>query len=384
MTSLLSDEELLAMLVGFDSTSHKSNLPLADFICEYLARPGIQVERVPSPDGDKVNLVVRVGNGDPGDRTGLALAGHMDVVPAEEPAWQSDPFTLTKVGDSYFGRGACDMKGFLALAINAAAAADPSYYRHPLVLVLTYDEEVGTAGARHLAGTWADAASLPKATIVGEPTSLRVIRMHKGYLDFRIVIEGLSAHSGYPHLGQSAIEPMGRLIVALTGLRETLEGETPPNAEYFPEVPFVPLNIARVTGGTALNIVPDRCTLDCCLRLLPGMPSDQIVDRVRQVIARAIGDARYSFAVDGEGPPMLLAEETAIYRALCSAMGQTETLSASYATDAGWLQELGMECAVWGPGSIEVAHKPNESIPISEFNRAAETLQRLIHQFCLD
>jgi acetylornithine deacetylase len=236
MPSLLSNEELLAVLVGFDSTSRKSNLPLADFICEYLTRPGIRVERVPSPDSDKVNLVVRVGSGGLGDRTGLALAGHMDVVPAEEPDWRSDPFTLTQVGDSYFGRGACDMKGFLALAINAVAAADPSSYRHPLVLVLTYDEEVGTAGARHLAGTWTGAASLPKATIVGEPTSLRVIRMHKGYLDFHVVIEGLSAHSGYPHLGRSAIEPMGRLIVALTALRETLEGETPPHSEYFPEV----------------------------------------------------------------------------------------------------------------------------------------------------
>jgi acetylornithine deacetylase len=208
--------------------------------------------------------------------------------------------------------------------------------------------------------------------------------MHKGYLDFRVVIEGLSAHSGYPHLGRSAIEPMGRLIVALTELRETLAGETPPNAEYFPEVPFVPLNIARVMGGTALNIVPDRCTLGCCMRLLPGMSSEEILDRVGQVVARAVGEARYSFAVHGEGPPLLLAEDAAIYQALCYAVGQSETLSASYATDAGWLQELGMECAVWGPGSIEVAHKPNESIPISEFNRAAETLQRLIHRFCFN
>ena len=144
----LSDVELLARLVAFDSTSHNSNLPVADFISDYLDRPGVRIERNPSPDGDKANLIVTVGpEVDDATRDGLALSGHMDVVPAEEPEWRTDPFVLTESDGAYYGRGSSDMKGFVALAVNAAARASGSNLRRPLSLILTYDEEVGTLGA---------------------------------------------------------------------------------------------------------------------------------------------------------------------------------------------------------------------------------------------
>ena len=307
----------------------------------------------------------------------------MDVVPAEEPEWRTDPFTLTRLGDKLVGRGACDMKGFLALAMNALVAAQSNGLARPLALVFTFDEEVGTVGARHFTKTWPEAINLPRNTIVGEPTSLRVIRMHKGHLEFRVSITGQSAHSGYPHLGRNAIEPVGKLIQALTDLRRELESEPQPYAEYFPEVPFVALNVARISGGTAINIVPDGCVLEGGIRLLPGMDKETSVHRLRQVAANVLENVSYEFDVMGEAPPMLLAESAPIYQALCAETGQIDTLSASYATDAGWLQSVGMQCAIFGPGSIEVAHKPNESIPVHQLHEAAGILERIVHQFCV-
>jgi len=196
--AVLSDADLLARLVAFDTTSRNSNLPLADFLCDYLDRPGVRIERQPSPDGTKTNVVAWLGpepGGPEGERPGLVLSGHMDVVPAEEEGWQSDPFTLADAGDRWVARGACDMKGFLAIAANAAVGAGPAL-RAPLALVFTYDEEVGTLGARHLLESYAAGRLLPRSAIIGEPTSLRVARAHKGHLKMRITLHGRSAHSG--------------------------------------------------------------------------------------------------------------------------------------------------------------------------------------------
>src|SRR5436305_2824228 len=277
---LLADAELLARLVAFDTTSRNSNLPLAGFLCDYLDRPGVRIARNPSADGRKANVVAWVGPEPTGDRRGLVLSGHMDVVPAEEEEWQSDPFTLADAGDRWVARGACDMKGFLAVAANLAAEAQPEHWRAPLALVFTYDEEVGTLGAKRLTETFPPAASLPRSTIIGEPTSLRVVRTHKGHTKLRITLHGTSAHSGYPHLGANAIEPAGRVIVALTALRRELEAEVAPHRELFPEVPFVPLNLGTVHGGSAINVVPDRCAVEVGFRPLPGVATEELIARI--------------------------------------------------------------------------------------------------------
>ncbi len=381
--TLLSDVDLLSRLVGFDSVSRNSNLPLADFICEYLDRPGIRIQRNPSPDGCKTNLVITIGPEGDVQREGLVLSGHMDVVPADEDDWRSDPFVLTASGETLVGRGASDMKGFLALATNAAARLDPATLAHPLVFIFTYDEEVGTVGAKHFADTWPDASMMPKSAVIGEPTSLQVIRMHKGHLAFRITVEGTPAHSGYPHLGTSAIEPVGRTIVALSDLRRKLAAERPPHGEHFPEVPFVPLNIGQVAGGSAINVVPDHCELHVGFRLLPDMESEPVLTRVRETLDAALGSTPYAMEVEYDSPPMLLDEGAPVHRSLCNHMGQRETRSVSYATDAGWLQTLGFECVIWGPGAIEVAHKPNESMPLAQFEHAAGLITRVIQEHCM-
>jgi acetylornithine deacetylase len=378
----LSDAELLARLVGFDSTSRNSNLPIADFLCDYLDRPGARIARNLSPDGTKTNVIAWLGPEPEGDRRGLVLSGHMDVVPADEEGWRHDPFALADEGDRWVGRGSCDMKGFLALATNLAVEADPQKWRAPLALVFTYDEEVGTLGAKRLTESFPAAERLPRSAIIGEPTSLRVARTHKGHAKLRVTLHGVSAHSGYPHLGSNAIEPAGRVIVALAALRRELKGEAPPNRELFPEVPYVPLNVGTVHGGSAINVVPDRCVVEVGFRPLPGVTSEELIERVSRAARAAAAPFEPAIELLSDSPPMLLDEASPIHRHLRDLTGQSAGASVSFATDAGWLQRLGMDCAIFGPGSIEVAHKPNEFLPKDEFVAARGLLVRTIRHFC--
>lgn len=413
----LSDVELLDRLVAFDTTSRNSNLPLARFLADYLDRPGVEIRELPSPDGDKANLWVRLGppldaaRGD-GQRPGLVLSGHMDVVPADDvDRWSSDPFRLTDGGDRLVGRGSADMKGFLALAANAAAELDPERLRHPLVLLLTYDEELGCLGAEYLAKSWADGGGvdepLPRAALVGEPTELRVVRFHKGHLKLRLDYRGVSAHSAYPHLGASAIEAAAEGVRALTALRRELEGERVDASDHFPEAPFVTLNVGTIRGGAAINVVPDRCAVEVGVRLLPGMETEPMVERVRSAVGarRASGAGEDgpdespdtppssaaeaapqveppSLEVHSASPPLAVPEEATILEALLEATGQERPDAVSYATDAGWLQHMGLDCAIWGPGSIEVAHKPDEWMPKADLARARDLLDGLVRRFC--
>jgi acetylornithine deacetylase len=281
------------------------------------------------------------------------------------------------------GRGAADMKGFLALAINRLARLDPARLRRPLALLLTYDEEVGTLGARRFAESGRTPPGLPRDVIIGEPTSLRVVRLHKGMIRLQLAFRGRAAHSGYPHLGRNAIEPAARAIAALAGLRLELEAERPPHGEHFPEVPYPALNVGVVSGGSAVNVIPDRCTVQVGIRLLPEMKAEAMTERVRATVADALPGEPFELTELGESPAMMLDEHAAFYRELCDLVGQHGTKSVAFATDAGWLQTIGLRCAVFGPGSIEVAHRPNEFLPLAEFERAGELLDDIIRRRCL-
>ena len=361
----LSDLDLFRRLVAIDSTSAISNLPIANELANYLDRADA-IEFIRSDAEEKANLLIRFG---PDAQGGLILSGHMDAVPATESNWDSDPFTLTEKDDRYVGRGAADMKGFLALAANAAL--DSTSLKKPLYLLFTYDEEVGTLGAKRFAETWDRSRPLARHCIIGEPTSFRSVRAHKGHLKLRFTTTGKSAHSGYPHLGSNAIEKAIPILEALATLRRELESEPIEHADLFADAPYVPLNIATIHGGSAVNIVPDRCTIDVGIRLLPGMTTEAMRKRVPQP-AEILSDS----------PPMLLPESSDIYQAIQPHAAKGRPESVSFASDAGWLQSLGVECLLFGPGAIEVAHKANEFIPKDEFHRAGPILRELIARFC--
>lgn len=379
----ISDEQLLARLVGFDTVSQRSNLPLVDFLAAYLDRPGVRLLYDRSEGGDKANLVVFLGpEVDPERRDGLLLSGHTDVVPAEEPGWESDPFELVDRGDRWVGRGSADMKGFVALAANLAAGLDPARLAHPLVLLFTYDEELGTVGAADFVRRWPRERPLPRRSLVGEPTSLHAVRVHKGHAKLRLTVDGESAHSAYPQLGRSAIEPAARAVTALAELRGRLEGEPWPHGELFPQTPFVTLNVGTIHGGTAVNVVPECCVVELGFRTLPGVEAAALAELARQAVQEALDGAPHRLELLQESPPLLVADDNPLYRELCALVDQEETVSVSYASDAGWLQTLGMDCLLWGPGDIEVAHRPNEWLPKDEMERAAGLLRRLVERHC--
>jgi acetylornithine deacetylase len=340
----------------------------------------VRITRNPSADGAKTNLVVATGPETP-DREGLVLSGHMDVVPAGGPEWRSDPFAMQEAGDRYVGRGTADMKGFLALAANRLATLDPALLRRPLALLFTYDEEVGTLGARRFTESFPDTDRLPRNVVIGEPTELRVVRAHKGMVRLRLGFTGQAAHSGYPHLGRSAIEPAARAVVALAALRRTMEAERPPNAQVFAAVPFAALNVGAISGGSAANVIPDRCEVQLGIRLLPGMTAEQIAERVLAAVRGAVEEP-VTLEPLSESPAMMLDADAPIHRTLCEAVGQREPHSVMFSSDAGWLQRVGFDCVLFGPGNIEVAHQPNEFLPVAEFRRAGTILDAPILRSC--
>jgi acetylornithine deacetylase len=274
------------------------------------------------------------------------------------------------------------MKGFLALAVNLAREAASRPLAAPLVLLLTYDEEVGTLGARHLHDTWPADRPLPRLALVGEPTELAPVRAHKGHLKARFTFRGTSAHSAYPHLGRNAVEPAGRLIVALSELREALAAERSASSADFPEVPFAALNVARVEGGTAINVVPERCVVEVGVRLLPDTDAGELETRLRAAASRAAPELPAEWELLSISPPMQAPLDATLFRQLCALAGAPKEPTAGYATDAGWLQGMGMECVLFGPGSIRVAHKPDEHVPVADLVRARGLLAALVATHC--
>ena len=377
--------ELLEQLVAYDTTSGTSTRGITGFIEDALG-PDVRVQLFPDATGLHVNLLAIAGPEPTEGREGLTLSGHLDVVPATEAGWESEPFTPTIREGRLYARGSTDMKGFIAIAIRAMRdAAGAGRLTRPLALLLTHNEEVGSLGAQAMVRDLPRSQHLPRHCIVGEPTSLSVVRMHKGHLKLRFTLRGKAAHSGTPHLGRSAIEPAGRLIVALAELRREFEAIRTDTSDLFPEVPHPVLNLGRVSGGGALNVIPDSCEVDIGLRLLPGMTGGPSRARLESLAREVTGMARLEAEVLNDNPSMLLPEQAFIHQAALALTGQEGSRGVSYASDAGILsREMDMDCILWGPGDMGVAHRPNEYIQLDELERGGVMLERFIARFCTD
>jgi len=262
-------------------------------------------------------------------------------------------------------------------------AEAPAGLEHPLVLLFTYDEELGTIGARHLVETWSPVEPLPRAAVIGEPTSLAVVRMHKGHFKLRIVVLGRPGHSAYPASGKNAIEMAGDVIHELRRLGRELAGEAPPEAALFGEARHATINLATIAGGTALNVIPGRCVLEIGIRLLPGMTGADMSERVRRAVERAVGTDAYALEIINESPAMATPDAAPIHGTLCALAGQAGSRAVAFTTDGGWLGKLDLDCVVFGPGSIQAAHKPNEWLPTAEFERAAGLLESVVERLCV-
>jgi len=382
MSTPLTDLELLRRLIAFDSVSASGTAEIAAFLVEYLDSAGVHVETVTTVvDGvDQVNLIAWRGRLGP-SRDGLVLSGHLDVVPAPAEEWSTPPFTLTEIDDRLHGRGTSDMKGFVAIAANVLRGLGDTPVM-PLMVMLSAQEEVGALGARELVEHWPLPEPPPIACLVGEPTELTVVAMHKGHTKVRIHVHGQSAHSGTPDDGDNAIDRAGRCLVGLGELREALRRERSAYGDAGGAVPFPALNIGRIAGGTAINVVPDHCTIELGIRALPGQASADLIARVRATIAAMDDGDRCEIEIINDTPALDPTPEAPFVSMLYELRGQSALTGVSYASDGSVFQKgFDMTCALCGPGSMSRAHKPDEYITLQELRDGRDVVTTLLERW---
>ncbi|MFT4977992.1 MAG: acetylornithine deacetylase [Myxococcota bacterium] len=378
----MATEQTLARLVSYPTVSDRPLTALAAYLAERSEALGMTVEVFETSPG-KHNVVARAG---PEGTDGLALCGHMDVVPVEGQAWSSDPFTLTARDGALYGRGACDMKGFIAAAVEAVGRLPLDRLRRELLFIWTHDEEVGGMGSAALAGQLAG-RRLPTATWIGEPTGFRVCRFHPGHLAVRIRCTGRAAHSSRPELGLNAIQLAAHAIVALEALADALTHERVdlPGLER----PWTVMNTGCIHGGAAINIVPEHCDVLVGLRPPPGADSARLLVRIQQTLAPLAARARDQggdivASHEHELPALLTPADTVLEHLLRPHADRPETVGMPFGTDAGNLTALGAAPLIFGPGSIDVAHRPDEHISIPELHRATDLIAQVARARCLD
>ena len=381
MTGLTcTTEEMLARLIAFDTTSRDGNIPLIEFVEYYLDGWAVPHFRVDYEAGKKTNLFATIG---PDTAGGIVLSGHTDVVPVDGQPWSSDPFALTGKDDGkLYGRGTCDMKGFIAVALAMVPRFVHANLKSPIHLALSCEEDVGCKGVRPLVAHMRDHLPKPRAVLVGEPTSMQVVNAHKSAVTFNTEVLGHEAHSSLTHLGVNAIMVAGELLAEINRIRAEVIAEGDPSGRFDP--PFSTVHVGTIEGGTAKNIIPRRCAFAWETRLLPSADPGFVPTRF-EAFAKQLEPAMQAIA-SGSGiatreintVPALApeidspAEHLALH--LASANG---TYAVSYCTEAGLFQQIGVPAVVCGPGSIEQAHKPDEFIAVSELRKCEQFMHRL-------
>lgn len=378
----LSAREILDRLVAFPTVSRESNLPLIDWVEEYLGSHGIACHRHWSPERDKAALFAQVG---PMIAGGVVLSGHTDIVPVEGQNWASDPWTVEERGGRLYGRGTCDMKGFDALAIWALVEGHYLGLSRPLQIALSYDEEVGCTGAPPLIA--AMQAVLPQAelVIVGEPSRMKCVNGHKGGAGYRVQVKGYEVHSSLLPEGVSAIMEAARLINWLNARNEEVQARpVSPLAALF-RPPFTTLHSGMIKGGTAHNITAADCEFVMEFRIVPGeTPADWYalweaeVDRLRRAMQAVRPEAGIILTQFFDVPPLVPERDGAAEALVRRLTGDNATHVVSYGTEAGHFQTAGYSAVVCGPGDIAQAHQADEYLEVSEFRAGQKFMQSLL------
>jgi len=371
--------EILKTLVSFDTTSRESNLGLIEFVRDHLASLGIASRLSYDPQRKKANLFATMGDA-PG--RGIVLCGHTDVVPVDGQAWDTDPFKAHIADGKIFARGAVDMKGFIAASLAMVPSYLASELKQPLHLALTYDEEVGCIGVQTLIRDLEAANIQPAGCFVGEPTRMQVMTGHKGMRVTRCKLRGLEAHSSMAPEAVNAIEYASRMIEQIRRLAKGLQTDGPFDPVF--KIPHTTLQTGLIHGGSAPNIVPKDCEFVFDCRTLPSSNSDALIAQIQTYaeelkleMRKIYPQSDITFETLANAAPLATAQEAPITY-LGTALARNNLLGrVSFATDAGWLHQAGIPCVVVGPGDIEVAHKPNEFIEISQIEECLGFLDRL-------
>ena len=375
-----SPVDLVHELVSFPTVSRDSNLPLIDFVTTYLADLGIESERFESDDGKKSNLFATLGG--PADVPGIVLSGHTDVVPVDGQDWITDPFNVREKDGKLFGRGTADMKSFLAICLALAPEIRDARLSEPIHIAFSYDEEIGCRGVGRMLDALKDRSPLPRACIIGEPTSMKVVNAHKGICAFRTEIVGREAHSSNTEFGESAILAAVRLISHLNELGEEFKQRGDPSARFEP--PYTSFNIGTLNGGAAINIIPNHCAFDWEYRPLPDNDMNEMIDRFSAFSQTVLADMRRNSpeaSIQTEtlakAPPLMPQEGCPAEELVLRLTGQNETMTAAYATEGGLFQEAGIPAVICGPGSIDQAHRPDEFIELSQIDACVTFIRDL-------
>ncbi len=371
--STLNTVDMLARLVAFPTVSRDSNLPLIDWVEEYLAQFGARCRRTWNTERTKANLLAAIGPDTPG---GVVLSGHTDVVPVDGQDWHTDPFKLTERDGLLYGRGTCDMKGFSAVFLSRLAVLDTASMDRPLYLALSYDEEIGCLGIDRMVDDALAHFARPDFAIVGEPTTMQVVRAHKSINVFRTVVTGKAAHSSQPHRGGGAILAAARIIEHLGAIGRSRRGEA---GESGCEPPWTTVQVGTIQGGTAVNILPAQCEFLWEYRSLPDEDPDLIIQAMQTFIEYEVLPDLREFAPEASVettpiarvPPLMPDPEANAERWVRGLRGVRDGGSGavSFATEAGSFQRAGISSVVCGPGSIDQAHQPNEFIDPAELER---------------
>lgn len=365
---------VLEQLIAFDTTSYKSNLPLIDYVKHYLDHDNIDITIDYNDAQNKANLFISTG---PKDSAGVLLSGHTDVVPVEGQDWDTNPFTAVFKNDNVYGRGTADMKGFIACALVMMKRAADMPLTYPLQLCLSYDEEIGCVGVRHILTQLSSLIVPPRVVIIGEPTLMDVATSHKGKAVFQVSFHGTEGHSALAPNYANAIHAASAFVQSLIDSQQVVAKEGHQDTGY--DIPYSTIHVGKIHGGTALNVVPNLCQLDYEIR---NVAEDSIAAIQTQILKDfAAKDASYRYELQdvNQYPGLMTNQAQPEIKSIQALLPQSNITKLSFGTEAGLFQQcFDSPILVCGPGSIEVAHKPNEYIAISQLNACSHFLDKLV------
>ncbi|WP_300019102.1 acetylornithine deacetylase [uncultured Roseobacter sp.] len=371
---------ILSDLIAFPTVSSDSNLEMIAYLADRLEAAGAKVDVLSDPVGSKANLFATLG---PEIDCGIVLSGHSDVVPVTDQAWSTDPFKMVERDGRLFGRGTCDMKGFIAATIAMAPVFAEKIRHRPLHFAFTYDEETGCIGAGHLAKELKQRALRPSAAIIGEPTEMRIIEGHKGCYEYTTRFQGLEGHGSIPDQGVNAVEYAVRYVARLLDLKNELRSKAPPRSRFEP--PWTTINVGALNGGTVHNVIAPKAQVDWEMR--PVQVSDAIFVKedlkryCREVLLPEMQkihpNADITTEIIGEVDGLVPVDHNEARQIVSELTGANGADLVSFGTEAGIFQNLGMDVVVCGPGSIEQAHKADEYLERDQLAQCLKLLERL-------
>lgn len=373
--------DILKALIGFPTISADPNDDLIAFCADLLRDAGAEVVIIRAPDQPKANLYATIG---PVDRAGVLLSGHTDVVPVTGQNWTVPPFALTETDGKFFGRGTADMKGFVASALSAALRASKMELKTPLHLALSYDEEVGCVGVRSLIDMLAAAPFRPRFCIVGEPTQMMVATGHKGKTACRVVCTGREGHSALAPTALNAIHLACDMIAAIRAIQTDISRTSLPDDDY--DVAYSTLHVGRISGGVALNIVPNTAEFVFEIRNLPADDPEVILDRLKVAARDLLIPLRHDFPeanivieTTGSYPPLSTGQDADVVHFVKSLTGLNATIKVAFGTEGGLFStRLDIPTVICGPGSMAQGHRPDEFVSRDQLARCDAMLDALL------